>query len=91
MENIIKQTWWDKNLINRLDEFKGWIGDSSAESKKFFRDYIKNNNLLFKSMLDVGCGVCTEYYSFKNDNIDINYTGVDSSEFLYLFNKEKNI
>ncbi len=91
MSKVLQQTWWDSNLKTKMDEFKGWVGDHNAESKSFFRNYIKKNNLKFNNMLDVGCGPATEYYGFKNDLIDIDYTGVDSSVILNQLNKEKNI
>ena len=89
MNNIIKQTWWDNNLPKMNKMFFNWIGDSSAPSKVFFRKFLKNKG--YKSIIDIGCGPATEYNGFKNDNIDIEYMGVDSSKFLYDLNTSKNI
>jgi ubiquinone/menaquinone biosynthesis C-methylase UbiE len=84
-----KQTWWDSNLTTQFDQFKNWVGDSNAESKVYFRNYIKKFN--FKNVLDVGCGPATEFYGFQKDNIILDYTGVDSSKILNQINTEKGI
>ena len=82
-----KQTWWDANLTNHFDTFKGWIGDFNAQSKVFVRGYVKSKG--YTSIVDCGCGPATEYFGYKNDKYDIDYMGVDSSEFL--FNHVKNL
>jgi len=86
-----KQTWWDDNLSNKnmFKTFLGWVGDSSAASKKKFREFLKNKN--FKTIIDVGCGPATEFFGFADDGINIDYTGVDSSKFLVEHNKSRNI
>ena len=72
-----QQTWWEKNLENQMGEFRLWIGDYKAESKVFCRKYIASKG--YKSILDCGCGVCTEYYGYKNDGYPIEYKGVDAT------------
>jgi ubiquinone/menaquinone biosynthesis C-methylase UbiE len=81
MSERFKQTWWDKNLGQKFGEFKNWIGDSNAESKVFVRKYVADQG--HKSLVDFGCGPATEFFGYKNDGYDINYTGVDSSWVLY--------
>lgn len=81
MTERFAQTWWDKNLGQKFNEFKSWIGDSTAESKVFVRKYVAEQG--FKSIVDFGCGPATEYFGYKNDNYDIQYMGVDSSWVLY--------
>lgn len=88
---MFKQTWWDSNLNNRMDEFLNWIGNSSAESKVYFRKLIREHFSNCKSMLDVGCGPATEFFAFKSDSIDIEYTGVDSSSILFEKNKSLGV
>ena len=90
-EKILEQTWWDNDIKNRTEEFYSWVGDKHAISKVYFRNFLKTNNFNFKKMLDVGCGPATEYFSFKEENIDIEYTGVDSSKYLNEINIKKNI
>lgn len=79
------QTWWDKNLLERFDEFKNWVGDKNADTKILCRNIVKLNNM--KSLVDFGCGLSVDYFAYKEDNYDINYMGIDSSNFIY----EKNI
>jgi ubiquinone/menaquinone biosynthesis C-methylase UbiE len=88
---ILKQTWWDNNLTAKMNKFLGWVGDSDAESKIFFRNIIKTSQIQFKNCLDIGCGPATEYLGFQQDNIEIEYTGVDSSVILNNINIEKGI
>lgn len=84
-----KQTWWDNNLKNRYEDFYSWVGNSSATSKIFFRNFIKQYK--FKNILDVGCGPATEFLGFKEDGINIEYMGVDSCKYLYDLNCTKGI
>lgn len=91
MKNVLKQTWWDDNLNSKMDTFLNWIGSSDAESKVYFRNFLKTNKITFDKCLDVGCGPATEFFGFKNDNINIEYTGVDSSLVLNEINIKKSI
>lgn len=91
MKNVLKQTWWDDNLNSKMDTFLNWIGSSDAESKVYFRNFLKTNKITFDKCLDVGCGPATEFFDFKNDNINIEYTGVDSSLVLNEINIKKSI
>jgi ubiquinone/menaquinone biosynthesis C-methylase UbiE len=91
MKSVLKQTWWDQNLNSKMDTFLDWVGSSDAESKVYFRNFLKNSNTKFKNCLDVGCGPATEFFGFKKDNINIEYTGVDSSSVLNNINTEKGI
>jgi ubiquinone/menaquinone biosynthesis C-methylase UbiE len=74
-----------------MNKFLGWVGESDAESKVFFRNIIKTSQIKFKNCLDIGCGPATEYLGFQQDSIDIAYTGVDSSIILNNINIEKGI
>ena len=81
MTERFQQTWWDKNVSQKFNEFKSWIGDYNAESKVFVRNYVKNAG--YKSLVDLGCGPATEFFGYKNDGYEISYMGVDSSWVLY--------
>lgn len=81
MTERFQQTWWDKNLAQKMGEFKSWVGDFNAESKVFVRNLVKTSG--HKSIVDFGCGPATEYFGYKADGYDINYLGVDSSWVLY--------
>jgi SAM-dependent methyltransferase len=81
MSEDFKQTWWDKYLATRFNDFESWVGDSTATSKAFFRSYVIG--MEFKSLLDVGCGNATEYFAYQKEYPGLYYLGVDSSEFLF--------
>jgi SAM-dependent methyltransferase len=91
MDKILKQTWWDNNLPDQrmFNTFLGWIGGTDAASKVKFRSFLKDKD--YKSIIDIGCGPATEYEGFKKDSIDIQYTGVDSSEFLCNYNSNRGV
>jgi ubiquinone/menaquinone biosynthesis C-methylase UbiE len=80
-----KQTWWDDNLPDKFSTFETWIGDKNAESKKYFREYVKNGE--YKSLIDLGCGTATEFFAYKEEFPELEYLGVDSSKILY----DKNV
>jgi ubiquinone/menaquinone biosynthesis C-methylase UbiE len=80
-------TWWNKNVVNRMSDFEGWIGDFDQPTKLFCRKYVAATG--YKSIIDCGCGLATEYFGYKNDQYDVDYTGLDSCT--YLVDKNKNL
>lgn len=84
-----KQTWWDKNLPNRMDEFQSWIGGEDAASKVALRKHVITRG--YKSLIDLGCGTATEYFAYRREYPELRYTGVDSSENLVLFNRDRGV
>lgn len=86
-----KNTWWDQNLSTRMDEFLSWVGPSSAHSKVFFRNWIKQQSMTFKNCIDVGCGPATEFRGFQEDGIQLDYLGADSSTIIFQRNQEQGI
>ena len=78
--NKNNKSWWDKNVDARMHEFEEWIGDPSSTSKVLVRKHVAGKQ--YKSIIDCGCGLCSEYYGYKNENIQIQYIGLDSCEKL---------
>ena len=76
-----KQTWWDKNLPNRMEEFNAWIGDKNAQSKVYCRRIVKKGN--YKSLIDLGCGTATEFFAYKEEYPELKYLGIDGCKPLY--------
>lgn len=89
MTNLFKQTWWDDNLKNRFNDYLGWLGDSTADSRVFIRDNIKE--LEIKSFADFGCGPCLEYTALKDEGYVFDYMGIDSCIHLKELNESKGI
>jgi ubiquinone/menaquinone biosynthesis C-methylase UbiE len=82
--------WWNKNMNDgMLPTFEGWVGDFNSQSKIVVRNYIISKK--YKSIIDIGCGLCDTFYGYKNDNYDINYTGFDSCDYFLNKAAEKNI
>jgi len=90
-KQIFNQTWWDNNLNNpsKFNEYLGWLGNESSDSRVFIRDNIKE--LGIKSIADFGCGPCLEYIGLKQDNYEFDYLGIDSCVHLKEFNESKGI
>jgi ubiquinone/menaquinone biosynthesis C-methylase UbiE len=84
-----KQTWWDEHLPTKFNEFSSWIGDETAESKVFCRNWVKEKQ--YKSLVDIGCGNASEFEAYKKEYPELEYLGVDSSKFLYDKNTERNV
>jgi ubiquinone/menaquinone biosynthesis C-methylase UbiE len=89
METLFKQTWWDNNLQNKMDEYLGWLGDTTSDSRIFIRDNIKE--LEIKSFADFGCGPCLEYTALKDEGYEFDYLGIDSCIHLKEINESKGI
>jgi len=82
--------WWNKNMNDKmLPTFLNWVEDFNAQSKKMVRNYIISKN--YKSILDIGCGLCDTYYGYKNDNYNIEYTGLDNCKYFVDKAKDQNI
>lgn len=84
-----KQTWWDKNLPEKYNQFVSWVGPSSSNSKVYLRNHVIKNK--YKSIIDVGCGNATEFFAYKEEYPELIYLGIDSSEFLYKKNTELGV
>jgi ubiquinone/menaquinone biosynthesis C-methylase UbiE len=78
-------SWWNNNVEKRINDFKSWVCDFNHPAKVHCRKYVAEQK--YKSILDCGCGIATEYYGYKNDSYDIKYTGLDSCKFFV----EKNL
>lgn len=57
---------------------------SHKQAVELLKPYIKPNDTL----LDVGCGSGYFYHSFKNQNLDIEYYGIDAAESLIKIGQE---
>lgn len=83
------QTWWDKDIKDQFGSFQVWVGKSNAKSKQYMRDYIKKGN--FTSLIDVGCGMCDDFFAYQRENPELDWQGVDSSQFLTTRHYDKKI
>lgn len=73
-------SWWERNVDSRMPEFETWIGDPLSPSKIAVRKHVAQMN--YKSILDCGCGLCSEYHGYKLDQFEISYTGLDQCKIL---------
>lgn len=86
---MMQQTWWDRHAIEQIELFTHWIGDHTAPSKVAARQYVISQG--YKSILDCGCGTCSEYYGYKQDAPELAYFGVDSCLDLVALASKKGI
>jgi glycosyltransferase involved in cell wall biosynthesis len=84
-----KDSWWNVNINTGIEDFKLWTGNENVESKVYLRAHIMNK--LYKSCLDCGAALCLDFYSFKNQNYDIEYQAVDTCNFFIQEGLSKNI
>ena len=90
MSNLKEQTFWNNFMRNEtMGTFTKWVGNSQAESKMYFYDYLKNKD--YETLLDIGCGDATIYDGLKYSNINIDYTGVDSCDYFVNLGKKRNL
>lgn len=82
-------SWWNKNIENRIDDFKSWVGSYDKPAKKMIRNHVIEKK--YKSILDCGCGLASEYYGYKNDDYKIRYVGMDSCDKFVEINSESGI
>lgn len=68
--------WWDNNTNE--EQMLGWVGDYTASSKVVSRKHIIGKR--YKSILDCGAGLCSEYYGYKADGYKIKYSAIDGCE-----------
>ena len=66
-----------------MEDFARWWGNENAISRILVRLHILHKE--YESVLDVGCGFCVDYYSFKKSCPEIEYLGIDiASSFVSL-------
>lgn len=69
------EQWWEKNLTYKMGEFDGWLGDEDAHSRCVMHEYIKARG--YASLLDVPCGLCTEFFGHAKHGVSLEYYGLD--------------
>tara|TARA_B100000424_G_scaffold188780_1_gene146757 strand:+ start:427 stop:1137 length:711 start_codon:yes stop_codon:yes gene_type:complete len=67
---------WQNHLD--IDSVKDWCGSYNVPWKKQIRKHIQDEN--YRSVLDCGAGVFSEYFGFKDDNYDIKYTATEITQ-----------
>jgi len=71
------EIWWENNLESEEEYalFASWLGGIQAPSRVAMRNHIYSKQ--YDSILDVPCGLCTDYYGFLDESSAIDYTGLD--------------
>ena len=82
-------TWWNLKVKDNMSVFSGWIGDHTQPTKLYCRKYVEEKK--YNNIIDCGCGIATEYYGYKEDLYDIEYTGLDSCKYLVDLNRKNGI
>jgi ubiquinone/menaquinone biosynthesis C-methylase UbiE len=72
-----------------VEEFAAWWGTESAISRILARIHIVHKE--YKSVLDIPCGLCTDYDALKRSCPDMHYVGIDISNAFVDKAKEKGI
>lgn len=66
-------SYWEEGVD--VETFKKWCGDHNVPFKKECRDHVRKQQ--YKSLLDVGAGLFSEYFGFKEDNYKLDYTATE--------------
>ena len=90
-ENKPHELWWERNLVSEdyYTLFANWLDDTKAHSRIAMRDHIKQQGYL--SILDVPCGLCIDFFGIQQDQIPIQYTGLDITPQLIKKGKEAGV
>jgi len=85
------EIWWQQNLNTQtmLNTFQNWLGNCDAASRCKARTHIMKHG--YKSILDAGCGLCTELDGYAKANYPIEYIGIDITKRLVEMAKEQGI
>ena len=69
------EEWWDREVVGgkryTVEEFKTILGN--ADSREAYLNIVKTG----WSVLDVGCGLGLDYEMYLENNVDIEYVGID--------------
>ena len=80
-------SYWEKKCA--IDQMEKWCGNHQIEWKSEIRNRIKNSD--YKTILDCGAGVFSEYFGFKKDNYDISYTATEITKKFIKFGMRNGI
>ena len=79
-------TFWEEDC--EFSTAKEWFNHTVAY-KKYLRKYISENG--YKSVLDCGAGIGTEYIGLLEDKVKVEYTGIDITPKFVQHMKENGI
>jgi ubiquinone/menaquinone biosynthesis C-methylase UbiE len=85
---MFQQTWWNDNIHSKINEFRQWVGDETAQSKQYIKAFLQGKG--YYTFLDVGCGTATLNKCIK-DELKMVYTGVDSCTYFIDLGSKDNI
>ncbi len=77
------EKWWQEKCQDKkvLQEFNSWVGNENAISRVLARLHMLHKE--YKSVLDVGCGLCIDYDALKRSCPQLYYMGIDvASNFI---------
>lgn len=80
-------SYWNDNL--NIKSFERWCGDWTKPFKQETREHVIKNN--YKSILDVGAGLYSEYYGYKESGYDIKYEATEITPKYVRYGKERKI
>lgn len=83
------EDWWEKNVEEVMPTFAGWLGDSSSASRVQARMHIGRQH--YTSVLDIPCGLATDFFGFQQDGMVIEYVGMDITPKLIRLAEDKKV
>lgn len=85
------EIWWENALgeCATFDTFESWLGDENAPSRSAMRRTVLEKD--YRSILDIPCGICMDYYGLKSHGINIQYLGMDITPKLIRLAEQQEI
>jgi len=75
-QEIDYEQWWQLNVVSgkyyTIKQFKTIL--SGADSRRAYLDIVKTGN----RVLDAGCGLGLDYEFYCKNNLEVDYTGIDT-------------
>ena len=81
------QSYWEEDLTE--EECNRWLGDTKSLCKTYAMDYIKQKG--FKSLIDCGAGIFTQYDLMIEKKMDLRYVATEITEKFVNLGIEKGI
>lgn len=69
-------SWWDNNVEKGV--FKRWVKGKNAPTRKMVREHILSKG--YTNVLDVGAGMCEDYFAFIEAGGMVHYSAVDITD-----------
>lgn len=81
-EKKYHELYWEDCIGREIpwEKYTSWLGTENDDSRIAVRNHLAKQE--YHSLLDAACGLCIDYFGFKNSGISIEYTGTEINQSL---------